>query len=195
MELAALYHQRWEIEAVFDELKTHLRQSRRVLRSKTPELVRQEFYGWVLAHYAVRWLLHQGASSTEYRTPSCPSRGMWSCFDAHSPAPGPFPPARPKRRRRWFRELLQASGCIRATRTLNRRSPRMVKRRNSPYAGHDRDRSDARSRRTSRPAGSLGHQVHLCKSPAITSVAMVTNKSRGRICTLNEQYWLMVYRP
>ena len=62
VELAALYHQRWEVESVFDELKTHLRQSRRVLRSKTPELVRQEFYGWVLAHYAVRWLLHQGAA-------------------------------------------------------------------------------------------------------------------------------------
>lgn len=67
MELAALYHQRWEIEAVFDELKTHLRQGRRVFRSKTAELVRQEFYGWVLAHYAVRWLLHQGA--TRHRTP------------------------------------------------------------------------------------------------------------------------------
>lgn len=62
LELAALYHERWQVEAVFDELKTHLRQSRRVLRSKTAELVRQEFYGWVLAHYAVRWLLHQGAS-------------------------------------------------------------------------------------------------------------------------------------
>lgn len=61
-ELAALYHQRWQVEAVFDELKTHLRQGRRTLRSKTAELVRQEFYGWVLAHYAVRWLLHQGAS-------------------------------------------------------------------------------------------------------------------------------------
>jgi hypothetical protein len=56
-ELAALYHRRWEVEAVFDELKTHRRQGRRLLRSKTPELVRQEFYGWVLAHYAVRWLL------------------------------------------------------------------------------------------------------------------------------------------
>jgi IS4 transposase len=60
-ELAALYHTRWEIESVFDELKTHQQQSRRVLRSKTPELVRQEFYGWVLAHYAVRWLVHQSA--------------------------------------------------------------------------------------------------------------------------------------
>jgi len=74
MELAALYHQRWEIESVFDELKTHLRQSRRVLRSKTPELVRQEFYGWVLAHYAVRWLLHQGPPTSGYLTPSCPSK-------------------------------------------------------------------------------------------------------------------------
>lgn len=63
LELAALYHQRWQVEAVFDELKTHLRQGRRVLRSRTAELVRQEFYGWVLAHYAVRWLLHQGAAA------------------------------------------------------------------------------------------------------------------------------------
>ena len=54
LALATLYHQRWEVEAVFDELKTHLLQRRRVLRSKTPDLVRQEFYGWVLAHYAMR---------------------------------------------------------------------------------------------------------------------------------------------
>ena len=67
LELAALYHQRWQVEEVFDELKTHLLRSRRVMRSKTPELVRQEFYGWVLAHYAVRWLLHQGA--TRHRMP------------------------------------------------------------------------------------------------------------------------------
>ena len=67
LELAAVYHERWQVEAVFDELKTHLLRSRRVLRSKTPELVRQEFFGWVLAHYAVRWLLHQGA--TRHRTP------------------------------------------------------------------------------------------------------------------------------
>jgi hypothetical protein len=67
LELAALYHQRWNVEEVFDELKTHLLRSRRVLRSKTAELVRQEFYGWVLAHYAVRWLLHQGA--TRHRMP------------------------------------------------------------------------------------------------------------------------------
>ena len=60
-ELAALYHERWEIETAFDELKTHLRGPRIVLRSKTSVLVRQEFYGLVLAHFAVRALMHEAA--------------------------------------------------------------------------------------------------------------------------------------
>lgn len=60
-QLAALYRERWQVEGVFDELKTHLHQGRRLLRSKTAQGVRQEFFGWVLAHYAVRWLLHEGA--------------------------------------------------------------------------------------------------------------------------------------
>jgi len=92
LELAALYHQRWEVEAVFDELKTHLRQSRRVLRSKTPELVRQEFYGWVLAHYAVRWLLHQGA--TRHRIPheELSFTGHVQLLRRTQPRSGAFPP-------------------------------------------------------------------------------------------------------
>jgi Insertion element 4 transposase N-terminal/Transposase DDE domain len=60
-ELAALYHQRWEIETAFDELKTHLRGAHIVLRSKTPDLVRQEFYGLLMAHFAVRGLMHEAA--------------------------------------------------------------------------------------------------------------------------------------
>ena len=60
-ELAALYHERWEIENALDELKTHLRGSKIVLRSKTPELVRQEFYGLMMAHFAIRGLMHEAA--------------------------------------------------------------------------------------------------------------------------------------
>jgi hypothetical protein len=60
-ELAALYHERWEIETALDELKTHLRGARIVLRSKTPDLVRQEFYGLVMAHFAIRGLMHEAA--------------------------------------------------------------------------------------------------------------------------------------
>jgi Insertion element 4 transposase N-terminal/Transposase DDE domain len=64
-ELAALYHERWEIETAFDELKTHLRGAHIVLRSKTPDLVRQEFYGLLMAHFAVRGLMHEAALSAD----------------------------------------------------------------------------------------------------------------------------------
>ncbi len=60
-ELAVLYHERWEIEGAFDEFKTHLRGRQVILRSKTPELVLQEFYGLMLAHFAIRSLMHEAA--------------------------------------------------------------------------------------------------------------------------------------
>lgn len=60
-ELAALYHERWEIETTLDKLKTHLRGAQIVLRSKTPELVQQEFYGLLMAHFAIRGLMHEAA--------------------------------------------------------------------------------------------------------------------------------------
>ena len=60
-ELAALYHERWEIETAIGELKTYLRGRRIVLRSKTPELVIQEFHGLMLAHFAIRCLMHEAA--------------------------------------------------------------------------------------------------------------------------------------
>ena len=60
-DLAALYHDRWEIENAFDEFKTHLRGSQIVLRSKRPELVVQEFYGFMMAHFAIRGIMHEAA--------------------------------------------------------------------------------------------------------------------------------------
>jgi hypothetical protein len=60
-ELAALYHERWEIETALDELKTHLRGAKIVLRSKSPDLARQEFYGLLMAHFAIRSLMHEAA--------------------------------------------------------------------------------------------------------------------------------------
>jgi hypothetical protein len=64
-ELAALYHERREIETALDELKTHLRGAQIVLRSKTPELVKQEFWGLLMAHYAIRGLMHEAALQTD----------------------------------------------------------------------------------------------------------------------------------
>jgi len=57
-ELAATYAQRWEFEVTLDELKCHQRGPRLVLRSKRPDAVRQEVYGYLCVHYAIRWLMH-----------------------------------------------------------------------------------------------------------------------------------------
>lgn len=60
-QLAGAYTRRWEIEMVFDELKTHQRGPRVVLRSKSPDLVLQEIYGYLCCHYAIRALMGQAA--------------------------------------------------------------------------------------------------------------------------------------
>jgi len=63
-ELAALYHQRWEIELAFDEIETH-QIGHRVLRSRSPQLVRQEIWALLLTHYAVRHLMFEAADDID----------------------------------------------------------------------------------------------------------------------------------
>ena len=64
-ELAHLYAERWNVETGFDELKTHLKGSGRVLRSQLPELVEQEFYGFLLAYFVVRKVMADAARMGE----------------------------------------------------------------------------------------------------------------------------------
>lgn len=97
LTLAALYHERWEVELVFDELKTHLVKSRRVLRSKTPELVRQEFYGWVMAHYAVRRLMYQGAAQERIPERTLSFTANVQLLRRAQPQSGVIPPCAPEK--------------------------------------------------------------------------------------------------
>ncbi len=60
-QVMALYHERWEIELTIDEHTTHLRQAQQPLRSRCPQTVLQEFYGMLLLHHGVRFLMHQAA--------------------------------------------------------------------------------------------------------------------------------------
>ena len=60
LDLVCLYHERWEIEQTIDEVKTHQLTSQR-LRSQRPVGVIQELYGLLLAHYAVRFVMHEAA--------------------------------------------------------------------------------------------------------------------------------------
>ncbi len=59
--LATQYHQRWEVENTIDELKTHLNERKTPIRSLKPREVVQEIYGWLLGHYAVRYLMFTAA--------------------------------------------------------------------------------------------------------------------------------------
>lgn len=91
-ELAALYHVRWSIETTFAEIKTTLKGADIVLRSKTPELVRQEFWGLLLAHHVVRKLMWEAALSRQ-RTPDVLSfKHSLTLIRRKLPASGAIPP-------------------------------------------------------------------------------------------------------
>ena len=64
-ELIVGYHERWEIEITLDELDTHQHLPGRPLRSHNPVGVRQELYGWLLAHFVIRVLMHEAALSVD----------------------------------------------------------------------------------------------------------------------------------
>jgi hypothetical protein len=63
--LAQAYHERWEHETGNDQLKTHLRGPGRVLRSKSPDMVRQEIYGYLLTHHAINALICRAATEAD----------------------------------------------------------------------------------------------------------------------------------
>jgi hypothetical protein len=64
-EIAAAYHERWEIEITFDEIETRQRGRAAILRSRSPDLVLQELYGLLVTHYAVRKLMTEAADQAE----------------------------------------------------------------------------------------------------------------------------------
>ena len=61
LDLACAYHERWEIEVVIDEVDSHQRLAGRPLRSQKPVGLIQELYGLLVAHYAIRFLMHEAA--------------------------------------------------------------------------------------------------------------------------------------
>ncbi|MFF3575293.1 IS4 family transposase [Nocardia jiangxiensis] len=94
IELAAAYSQRWEIENTFDELKTHQRGPRAVLRSKSPELVQQEIWGYLCCHYAIRTLMLDAATQSGH-DPDRMSFVAALRITRRSLSHSSFPPSRP----------------------------------------------------------------------------------------------------
>ena len=91
-ELAALYHERWSIETTFAEIKTTLKGADIVLRSKTPELVRQEFWGMLLAHHVVRKVMLEAALSRQRTPDSLSFKHSLTLIRRKLPTSGAIPP-------------------------------------------------------------------------------------------------------
>lgn len=91
-ELAALYQSRWTIETTFAEMKTTLKGADVILRSKTPELVRQEFWGLLLAHHVVRKLMLEAALAQERPPDSLSFKHTLALMRRKLPASGALSP-------------------------------------------------------------------------------------------------------
>lgn len=91
-ELATLYQSRWTIETTFAEMKTTLKGADVILRSKTPELVRQEFWGLLLAHHVVRKLMLEAALTQERPPDSLSFKHSLALMRRKLPASGALPP-------------------------------------------------------------------------------------------------------
>jgi hypothetical protein len=92
-ELAILYHERWEYENMMDELKVHLNANVITLRSQKPDLVKQELYGIVMAHYAIRKVMHQAATKAGIDDDELSFVGSLRVIRRRLPMFGSFPPS------------------------------------------------------------------------------------------------------
>ena len=86
-----------------------------------------EFYGWVLAHYAVRWLMHSAGSAHEVQPRRLSFVANVQLLKRAQPQQGAFPPVRPRLRKRWFAQVLEQAAALLCVSSRGRTNPRMVK--------------------------------------------------------------------
>src|SRR3954470_18436169 len=124
-EAPLVYHERWEEELAFDEIKTHLSARAVPIRSKTPAGVVQEIYGLVLAHYVVRRVMHDAAvvaSQDPDRLSFIDSLRVLQCQLPESPAVSPGT---------WYQRLLKEVRCQVLRPRRDRWYARVIKRKMS----------------------------------------------------------------
>jgi hypothetical protein len=131
LDLVCAYHERWEIEVLIDETDAHPRLSERPLRSRKPLGVIQELYGLLIAHYAIRWLMHEAAVHHQLD----PDRlSVVHALEVIRDAIAEFPMVPPKEGPALYQRLLD--DLVTDGKLPNRRhrsTPRVVKRKRSEW--------------------------------------------------------------
>lgn len=130
LDLVCAYHERWEIELTIDEMQTHQRLAERTLRSRTPVGVIQELYGLLLAHYMIRFLMHEAAVQVELDPDRLSFvRSLRIIQDAVVEFQMVTPEQRPQLYQRLLRDLARKPLPARQPRS----NPRVVKRKMSNF--------------------------------------------------------------
>jgi hypothetical protein len=133
--LVILYHERWEIELVFDEQKTH-QDPRRAekpanLRSETPLGVIQEIYALSLAHYAMRKVMHEAAVQADLDPERLSFVGCLHILRTRMPECRARTPAELQE---WYRAVLWELSTEQTEPRRNRINPRVIKQKMSKFA-------------------------------------------------------------
>jgi Insertion element 4 transposase N-terminal/Transposase DDE domain len=131
LQIACAYHERWEIELVIDEVDTHQRLVGRPLRSLLPVGVIQELYGLLLAHYALRFLMHQAALAANLD----PDRlSFVHALEVIQDAISDFQLAAPRHFDQLYQRLLHDIASVHLPTRRFRSNPRVVKQKMSNFA-------------------------------------------------------------
>lgn len=130
LELVCLYHERWEIELVIDELQTHQRMSQTVFRSLKPVGVIQEFYAMLIAHFAVRSLMAEAA----LREGCDPDRLSFAhALSVIEDTVAEFQMVDDQQRERLYERVLKDLAAWRLPERRQRSNPRRVKRKMTKF--------------------------------------------------------------
>lgn len=130
LDLVCAFHERWEIEILIDEIDTHQRLSQRTLRSLKPAGVIQELYGLLLAHFVIRFLMHEAALKVGID----PDRlSFVHALEVIKDAIPEFQMVAPDQREHLYQRLLTDIARVRLPERRNRINPRVVKRKMSNF--------------------------------------------------------------
>ena len=130
VELVCAFHERWEIELAIDEMDTHQRLSQRTLRSLKPVGVIQELYGLLIAHFVIRFLMHEAALLADID----PDRlSFVHAIEVLKDAIPEFQMVAASQRDQLYQRLLKDIGRVRLPERRHRVNPRVVKRKMSKF--------------------------------------------------------------
>ena len=129
-ELAAGYYERWECEGLIDEVKTHQRGPARVLRSKSPDMVRQEIWALLLTHYGIRRLMCNAADEIGEDPDRLSFMRSLRVIRRHLTGQADFSP---ERRKKALGETIAEINERRTKGRRNRTNPRVIKRGRHNY--------------------------------------------------------------